>query len=56
MKHKYTFYKTFDVPPVKLVYDFSPSWWEGVAILIFYFGSTIIFWGLALYFIFRFFS
>ena len=48
-KHKYTFYDTFDVPSEELYLDFAPSWWEGLALIIFYLGQKIIFWGIVIY-------
>jgi hypothetical protein len=40
---------TFQVPKVNLCWNFSPSWWEGLGVIIFYFGQKIVFWGLAIY-------
>jgi|TARA_R110001599_G_scaffold288479_1_gene491335 hypothetical protein len=42
MKHKFTFRDTFDVPKVETSKDYSPSWWEGWAVIILYFGKKII--------------
>jgi len=41
MKHKFTYRDTFQVPKVNLCWNFSPSWWEGLAVIVFYFGQKI---------------
>ena len=49
MKHKFTRRDTFQVPKADLCWNFSPSWWEGLGVIVFYFGQKIVFWGLAIY-------
>ncbi len=49
MKHKFTYRDTFQVPKVNLCWNFSPKRREGLAVIVFYFGQKIVFWGLAIY-------
>jgi|TARA_R100001244_G_scaffold102084_2_gene76064 hypothetical protein len=49
MKYKFTRRDTFDTPKVELDFNFAPSWWEGLGVIIFYFGNKIVFWGVVIY-------
>ena len=49
MKHRFTYRNTFLIPKGNRSWDFSPSWWEGLGVIIFNFGQKIVFWGLVIY-------
>ena len=49
MKHRFTYRNTFLIPKGNRSWDFSPSWWEGLGVIIFFFGQKIVFWGLVIY-------
>ena len=49
MKHKFTYRDTVRVPKDNLCWNFAPSWWAGLGVIVFYFGQKIVFWGLAIY-------
>ena len=56
MKHKFTYSNTFDAPKVETSKDYSPSWWEGLSVLILYFGKKLLWLFVAVYFFFKFFE
>jgi len=49
LNHQFKKRDSIDVPKGNFCWDFSPSWWEGLGVVIFYFGQKIVFWGLAIY-------
>jgi hypothetical protein len=49
MKHQFKKRDSIDVPKGNFCWDFSPSWWEGFGVVVFYFGQKIVFWGLVVY-------
>ena len=51
-KHKFTFYKSLQLPDVDPDLDYlTPSWWEMPSIIVFYFGQKMLFWGIVAFLI-----
>ena len=50
--HKFTLYKSLQVPTDKPSIDYiTPSWWELPSVILFYFGQKMLFWGIVAFLI-----